>query len=157
MPEYQRYADQVLKTAATVNERHPGSVMVYNEDDFDRTLGSYKVYDALLVNSIMDGMNLVAKEGAALNENDGVLVLSRSTGAFEELGDHAITINDPLDVEETATAIERALDMPHDERAQRAAALRKEVESRDPEDWVEAQLDDMVAIRRGDPPITPVR
>jgi trehalose 6-phosphate synthase len=157
MPEYQRYADLVLKTAATVNERHPDSIAVYNEDDFDRTLGSYQVYDALLVNSIMDGMNLVAKEGAALNENDGVLVLSRSTGAFEELGDHAITINDPLDVEETASAIERALDMPQDERAQRAAALRKEVESRNPEDWVQAQLDDMVAIRRGGPPITPVR
>ena len=157
MPEYQRYADEVLKAAAAVNERHPESVALYNEDDFDRTLGSYKVYDALLVNSIMDGMNLVAKEGAALNENDGVLVLSRYAGAYEELGDHAITITDPLDVRETAAAIERALDLPAEERAQRAEALRKEVESRNPEDWVQEQLDDMVEIRKGGAPITPVR
>lgn len=157
MPEYQRYADEVEAAARRVNERHPDSIDFYDEDDFDRTLGSYKVYDVLLVNSIMDGMNLVAKEGAALNENDGVLVLSRSAGAFEELGDHAVTIHDPLNVEETADAIERALDLPQDERRHRANAMREEVDSRTPEDWVVEQLSDMVAIRKGRPPVTPVR
>lgn len=157
MPEYQRYTEEVEAAVGEVNARHPDSVAFYNEDDFDRTLGSYKVYDVLLVNSIMDGMNLVAKEGAALNENDGVLVLSRSAGAFEELGANAITIDHPLDVEETAAAIERALDLPQAERRERARALRTEVESRTPEDWVLEQLTDMIAIRGGDPPITPVR
>ena len=156
MPEYQRYAEEVVAATERINSRHPGSVVLYDEDDFDRTLGSYKVFDVLLVNSIMDGMNLVAKEGVALNENDGVLVLSRSAGAHEELGGDAITINDPLDVDETAVAIERALDLGPTERAERAGALRKVVESRTPEDWVQAQLNDMIAIRRGDPPVTPV-
>lgn len=156
MPEYQRYAEEVVAAVERVNSRHPGSVVLYDQDDFDRTLGSYKVFDVLLVNSIMDGMNLVAKEGAALNENDGVVVLSRSAGAHEELGANAITIHDPLNVDETAAAIERALDLSPAERTERADALRKVVESRTPEDWVQAQLNDMVAIRRGGPPVTPV-
>ena len=157
MPEYQRYAEEVEAAATKVNEKHPGSIAFYDEDDFDRTLGSYKVYDVLLVNSIMDGMNLVAKEGAALNENDGALVLSRCVGAFEELGEHAVTIHNPLSVEETADAIEQALDLPKEERTRRAKAMREEVESRTPEDWVVEQLSDMVAITRGEPPVTPVR
>ena len=156
MPEYQRYADEVGAAARRVNERYPGTIAFYDEDDFDRTLGAYKVYDVLIVNSIMDGMNLVAKEGAALNETEGALVLSRSAGAFEELGDHAITIHDPLSVDETADALERALDLPRDVRAERSRGLRAQVDSRTPEHWVQEQLDDMIAIRRGGPPITSV-
>jgi trehalose 6-phosphate synthase len=36
----------------------------------------------LLVNPIIDGMNLVAKEGLVVNQRNGVLVLSRTAGAF---------------------------------------------------------------------------
>lgn len=157
MPEYQRYAEEVQAAARRVNARYPESVAFYDQDDFDRTLGAYKIYDVLLVNSVMDGMNLVAKEGAALNENDGALVLSKRAGVFEELGPHAITIDDPLSIEETAAAIERAFDLTPAVRAERADALRAEVESRTPEHWVEEQLEDMIAIRRGDPPLTPLR
>ena len=48
-------------------------------------LTALQFYDALLVNPIIDGMNLVAKEGPAVNKNNGVLVLSRSSGAFQQL------------------------------------------------------------------------
>jgi hypothetical protein len=81
------------------------------EDDYDRTLGALSVYDVLLVNPIMDGMNLVSKEGPTVNKRSGVLVLSRGAGSFEELGDHAVTIDDALDVGATADAIEAALEL----------------------------------------------
>ena len=155
MPEYQRYADEVQAAVRDVNARHPGSILFYNKDDFDRTLGAYRVYDVLLVNSIMDGMNLVAKEGAALNERDGVLVLSPSAGAFEELGANAIKIEAPLEVGSTSRAIEEALDLPAEEREKRARALREQVDSRSPEDWIEEQLADMRAVRSGNAPLTP--
>lgn len=155
MPEYQRYAKEVEAAAVRVNERYPGSVEFFDQDDFDRTLGAYRVYDVLLVNAIMDGMNLVAKEGVALNERDGALVLSSNAGAAEELGRHAITIDDPLDVDETAAAIERALDLSPEERRDRATALRAEVDARAPEDWIEQQIEDMRSIQRRGEPITP--
>ena len=48
----------------------------------ERALAAMRRYDVLLVNPISDGMNLVAKEGPAANERDGVLVLSRTVGTF---------------------------------------------------------------------------
>lgn len=55
----------------------------------------------MLVNSIYDGMNHVAKEGMLLNQRDGVLVLSENVGAHEELRQHAVGVN-PFDVGATA-------------------------------------------------------
>ncbi len=155
MPEYRRYTEQITESVRAVNERHPGSIELYLEDDFDRTLGALSVYDVLLVNPIMDGMNLVSKEGPTVNERAGVLVLSRGAGSYEELGEHAITIEDSLDVTSTADALERALDMSTQERQSRWRELCRVVASRKPSDWIDAQLKDLEAIQRGDPPKTP--
>jgi trehalose 6-phosphate synthase len=155
MPEYRRYSEEIERVVADVNARHPGAIDFYMKDDFDRTLGAYLVYDVLLVNPIMDGMNLVAKEGSCLNENDGVLVLSRGAGSFEELGEHAVDIEDQMDVVSTAAALERAIDMPREERRARAAKLRELSTARKPEDWINAQLDDLEAIQAGEEPLSP--
>jgi trehalose 6-phosphate synthase len=113
------------------------------------------VYDVLLVNSIMDGMNLVSKEGPIVNSNDGVLVLTTGAGSFEEMGEHAIAIEDAFDIEETAAAIERALEMSAGERKERSSALREAAQRVKPEHWIEAQLEDLQAMREGNPPVSP--
>ena len=61
-------------------------------------------FDVLLVNPIMDGLNLVAKEAPLVNASDGVLVLSVNAGAYEELGEWVDRV-DPFDVEEQADAL----------------------------------------------------
>lgn len=157
MPEYQGYVSLLEDTVRAINARHPRSIELYMEDDFDRTLGAYRVYDVLLVNSIMDGMNLVSKEGPVLNERAGALVLSRGAGSFTELGEDAVAIDDPLDVGETARALEIALDLADDERIRKADNLRKKAEAANPDDWINAQLEDLAAIRttrepRSEPP-----
>ena len=73
-------------------------------ENYPRALAAMKWYDVLLVNSIIDGMNLVAKEGALLNERNGVLVLSEGAGAVSQLGEHALIIG-PTDVEGTAETL----------------------------------------------------
>jgi trehalose 6-phosphate synthase len=110
-------------------------------------VAAYKNYDALLVNAVRDGMNLVAKEAVVVNERDGVLVLSENAGAHEELGEHALTVN-PFDLDEQADAIHQALTMPGEKRRRRAKALREAVHSNTIEDWVEAQMEDIAAYRR---------
>jgi trehalose 6-phosphate synthase len=154
MPEYQAYMDDIYTIVDKVNASHPNSIELFMEDDYDRTLGALRVYDALLVNSIMDGMNLVSKEGPAVNENSGVLVLTATTGSHEELGEYAVEIRDPYDVNETAVALERALELPDEERRRRAQSLRRMVESSLPDDWIEAQLDDLQHISEGRAPVT---
>ena len=84
----------------------------------------YRAADLCLVTSLHDGMNLVAKEFlAARDDEDGVLVLSRFTGAARELRD-ALLVN-PYDIDGTADAIRRALEMDPDERKQRMQRMRK--------------------------------
>jgi trehalose 6-phosphate synthase len=79
-----------------------------------------------VVSSLHDGMNLVAKEFVSARDDErGVLVLSRFTGAARELTD-ALLIN-PYDVEESARALEEALTMPADEQAERMRRMRAQV------------------------------
>ena len=78
----------------------------------------YRAAHLCMVTSLHDGMNLVAKEYVAARQDDrGVLILSRFTGAARELFD-AITVN-PYDMQSTADAIAQALQMDAGEIAER--------------------------------------
>ncbi len=148
--EYAAYMEAVGRTAEEVNE-HCGTstwrpIELFMEDDFPRSVAAYKNFDVLLVNAVRDGMNLVAKEAAVINEKNGVLVLSENAGAHEELGEYALTVN-PYDIDEQAEAIHAALSMPEAERESRAKGLRETVRSNTIEDWVEAQIEDIDAYR----------
>jgi trehalose 6-phosphate synthase len=89
-------------------------------------------------------MNLVAKEGPIVNEREGVSILSENTGAHEELGEFALSVN-PFDIQELANSIYAALTMDRGERRRRAQGLVQIVTSRDPGDWVDDQLADIRA------------
>jgi trehalose 6-phosphate synthase len=157
MPEYRDYAERVEEAARRVNERHPGAVDLYTEDDFDRTLAALSLYDVLIVNPLMDGMNLVAKEGPALNQRAGVLVLSRGAGSFDELGDASITLHDPTDVRATADALHAAFSMDPERRQTLARRLKKKATDHEPEAWINSQLEDLAAIRGGGEPSSAFR
>ncbi len=88
-------------------------------------MAAYKHYDVLLVNAMFDGMNLVAKEGPIVNEREGVSILSENTGAHEELGEYALSVN-PFDIQELANSIYAALTMDPDERRRRADGLARD-------------------------------
>jgi trehalose 6-phosphate synthase len=150
VPEYAAYMEAVGRTAEEINQRYgTGSwrpIELFMEDNFPRSVAAYKNFDVLLVNAVRDGMNLVAKESAVINEKSGVLVLSENAGAHEELGEHAITVN-PYDVDGQADALYAALTMHQDERERRARAVREEVEANTIDGWVEAQIRDIEAYR----------
>ena len=82
-----------------------------------------------------------------VNEHDGVSILSENTGAHEELGEYALSVN-PFDIEELANSIYAALTMDRGERTRRAAGLAAIVTSRDPGDWIDEQLADIRAKGR---------
>ncbi len=90
-----------------------------------------------------------------MNERDGVLVLSENTGAHEELGEWALTIN-PFDLSGQAAALHEALTMDEGERRRRLAGIRAHVTDHDIGGWIEAQLADLDAVRRGSGTTLPV-
>ncbi len=139
LAEYLAYANEVEHTAARVNERWATRdwlpVVLDDRDDFARSVAGLQRYDVLLVNPLRDGLNLVAKEGPVCNRRDGVLLLSPEAGAYEELRPAAIRVH-PYDIEQAASALDIALSMPLDERAERAGRLRALAAARTPADWL---------------------
>jgi trehalose 6-phosphate synthase len=153
VPEYAEYLERIEALVAVVNHRHGTPdwmpIDLKLRDDLEEAVASYKHYDVIMVNAMFDGMNLVAKEAALVNERHGVSILSENTGAHEELGEYALTVN-PFDVQELADAIHVALNMAPEERARRAAALKEILTSRDPGDWIDEQVRDIRRKARGE-------
>jgi trehalose 6-phosphate synthase len=156
--EYQDYLDDVSAVVGRINAKYANvetgwqPIHLIMGENYPRALAAMKWYDVLLVNSIIDGMNLVAKEGALLNERNGVLILSEGAGAVSQLGEHSLIIG-PTDVEGTADAIYDALTMPLEDRRRRAEGLRRAVESDDVTTWFENQVTDMLTYGQERPPI----
>ncbi len=150
--QYQDYMREIMAEAGLINAEYSDPawepVRILVGDHYPRALAAMQLYDILLVNPIADGMNLVAKEGVLVNQQNGVLILSEHAGASYELGEHALLVS-PFDVYGTAEAMHRALTMSLDERRSRAVALRKTVEGADVSQWFAAQLDDALQPFRG--------
>jgi trehalose 6-phosphate synthase len=94
-----------------------------------------------LVTPLRDGMNLVAKEYiAAQDEEDpGVLILSKFAGAAEEL-EEALIVN-PYNIDDMANAMQNALRMPIEERKERHTALLRRIKMHDVSAWRRSFLD----------------
>jgi trehalose 6-phosphate synthase len=144
--EYAEYLERIEAVVAVVNHRHGSPdwmpIQLKLRDDLEEAVAAYKHYDVLIVNAMFDGMNLVAKEGPMVNERAGVSILSENTGAHEELGECALSVN-PFDIQELADSIHAALTMAPQERRRRLEGLQAIVTARDPGDWVDEQLADI--------------
>ncbi len=149
LAKYKRYSSEVKKLVEEINQRLGTAewtpIHAVYENDRVQALAAMQHYDALLVNPIIDGMNLVAKEGPVVNKRDGVLVLSRTAGAFQQLGKFSLPIT-PTDVTDTAEALYAALTMPISERHVMATQARLCVEKHDLNEWLQRQISDINAL-----------
>jgi trehalose 6-phosphate synthase len=140
---YLDYRTEVHRAVDQVNERFATAtwtpILLDVEDDHPRSVALLRRADVLLVNPIRDGLNLVASEGALVNERDAVLALSPEAGAWERLHEPALGVP-PFDLWGTAEVLHRALTMPADERRARADRLRALAEARTPAHWLAEQL-----------------
>ncbi len=146
VPEYAEYLERIEAVVAVVNHRHGSPdwmpIQLKLRDDLEEAVAAYKHYDVLIVNAMFDGMNLVAKEGPTVNQRAGVSILSENTGAHEELGEYALSVN-PFDIQELADSIHAALTMAEEERRRRHEGLRSIINRRGPGDWIDEQLEDI--------------
>ena len=157
--EYRHYTEKALALVKDINDRHgrPGwkPITVFHEHNRLQALVAMSLYDVLLVNPLQDGMNLVSKEGPAVNERNGVLVLSTSAGSYAELRDGVLPVRAD-DAVGTSEALHVALSMPAEERAARAKRLKEIVEDHDLDDWLRFQLEDLASIGCGQAAMSPV-
>jgi trehalose 6-phosphate synthase len=148
---YSRYLRQIRQTAARINNEHGNAdwqpIRLEIAESERKAIAALKNFDVLLVNPVYDGLNLVAKEGALVNEKDGVVVLSENAGAHEELRGNVLSIN-PFDVEATATAIYSALTMDAEHRKRLIDGARLVVRTNDIARWISNQVQDLRDLTR---------
>jgi trehalose 6-phosphate synthase len=153
----QSYADlrtRVEETVERINARYQTAhwkpvVLIERQCGHDEVARWYKAADICLVTSLHDGMNLVAKEYvAARDDGDGILVLSKFTGAAVELRD-ALIVN-PYDIRGVAEAIHSGLEMSREDRRQRMERMRRQVMEHNIYLWAASVLGDLRELRLED-------
>jgi trehalose 6-phosphate synthase len=151
IPSYIDLRRQVEETAERINQRFQTAhwkpvVLIERQCSHEEVDRWYRAADLCLVTSLHDGMNLVAKEFlAARDDEDGVLVLSKFTGAAIELRD-ALLVN-PYDTNGVADAIHQALEMSRGERRQRMQRMRRHVMEHNVYRWAANILGDLRELR----------
>jgi trehalose 6-phosphate synthase len=106
----------------------------------------YRLADVCMVTSLHDGMNLVAKEFVAARADEGgALILSRFTGAAQELRD-ALIVN-PYDAEQLADSIRVALEMDPEEKSARMRRMRETLKEHNIYRWAGNLIEELTRIR----------
>jgi len=152
IPEYQAYDARVRALAEGINARfdhggRPPIILKVEHHEPPSVYEHYRAADLCFVSSLHDGMNLVAKEFVASREDEqGVLVLSRFTGAAKEMPE-ALVVN-PYDADECATALDMALRMPREEQRDRMRLMRSLLRDFNVYRWAGLMLMDAYGMRK---------
>jgi trehalose 6-phosphate synthase len=152
VPQYAEYARAVRELVARVNgmaDPDDAPIWLLDGSDYALAIAALQLADAVLVNPIVDGMNLVAKEAAVVGSP--ALVLSETAGAAEQLAASALMVT-AADISGTSRMLERALELPTAERTARLRRLRSSVRDEDLAWWLARQLRDLAAIAGGGRP-----
>lgn len=147
--QYKRYLDDVEKTIEEINTTFGNAdwlpIKSFVENNYTLAIAGMKLYDVLLSNPVIDGMNLVSKEGPVVNKNHGVLILSEGAGAHNQLRHGSLTVS-PTDIEGTMQAMYKALTMSVEERQHLSGILVESIEKEDIIQWIANQMDDLVEL-----------
>ncbi len=152
LPAYKALQEHTYGEVKRINEKFGADgwqpiILIDTHQEPQAIFELYRAADFCLVNSLHDGMNLVAKEFvASRDDEDGVLILSTFAGASRELGE-AVLIN-PYDVNETAEAMEIAMRMNREERRNRMNLMRRTVKENNVYRWAGRMLMDLARIRQ---------
>lgn len=145
IPEYRRLLSEIERLVSEINGEfaRPGWVPIhyfYRALSRDELVAYKRIAHMVLITSLKDGMNLVAKEYCAARiDEDGVLILSEFAGAVAEMQNGALLVN-PYDYEGIARRIYEGFNMPRPERQRRMQVLRRQIRENDIFHWVDLFL-----------------
>ncbi len=148
---YRDYRRAIEEKARQINEEFGTydwqPVFLEIEDNYPKSVAGMMEFDILMVNSIFDGMNLVAKEGAILNRKNGIILLSVNTGAYMEMKGAVLPL-DPLDIWETAQLIHRAMSMPSRKKQAMSKRAREIVKENTSFKWLLRQIQNLRKVEK---------
>jgi trehalose 6-phosphate synthase len=148
--QYRLLRDEIEVTVGRINGQHgelgsPPVQYLHQSYPKEEMAALYLAADVMLVTSLRDGMNLVAKEYVACRPDEsGALVLSEFTGAADELAG-AFLVN-PHDIEGLKAAIVRAAAISPAEARRRMRSMRRRVRENDVAHWAASFLDALKGV-----------
>lgn len=140
-PMYQELLSEIVQTVEQYNAKlsslNYAPIRLHIGNDYQRASQALIRYDYLIAGSVADGLNLVVKEGAILNDRNGVIVSTKNVGAMAELGNFCI-----LAGEATATAITDALvearNLSAESRRKLSFELKRQIQEFDASYWAQS-------------------
>jgi trehalose 6-phosphate synthase/phosphatase len=154
---YQNLAKKLRALVDEINETYgtekwqPVDYM-YKSVPFEEVTALYQIADVAFIAPLRDGMNLVAKEFIASKRKRGVLILSQTAGAAQELPD-AILVN-PRNRQELVDALQQALTMRPRELRDRLKRMQQQLAGNTVQDWARSFVETLQQPVPGTPTIT---
>lgn len=139
---YSRLKSEIEALVSRVNGKYATAtwspiIYLYRSVSRCELIALYRSADVMLVTSLRDGMNLVAKEFcAARSDHEGVLVVSEFAGAAAELRTGALVVN-PYDVAGISHAVQTALLLSAADQQRRMLSMRKLLQADNVFRWAE--------------------
>lgn len=157
IPEYQNLGKQLDKLAEEINKEFSTSTWkpleyINNLIPFENVTALFQIADVGFITPLRDGMNLAAKEFVASNQGRGVLILSQTAGAADELKDALLV--DPKNAESLVKALEKALSMRRRELKRRLKRMRRHLSTNTVQFWAKSFVDTLQQPLPGTPHIT---
>jgi trehalose 6-phosphate synthase/phosphatase len=148
--EYNRLVQEVERRTSQINGKYatltniPVHFINKSVDSFSELCALYSLADVALVTPLIDGMNLVAKEYIACQQQkNGVLILSEFAGAAQELP-HALVVN-PYNRHEVTQAMQRALSLTDGEKEKLIQPMKERVLKYDARHWANSFVAELAA------------
>lgn len=142
-PEYQSLMAQITECVSKSNAQLSSlgykPIRLHIGNDYQRAAQALTRYDYLIACSLADGLNLVVKEGAILNDRNGVIVSTKNVGAMAELGDFCV-IAEEFTSTGIATALLEARNLSTESRRKMSFELKRHVQAFDLGLWAQSVI-----------------
>jgi trehalose 6-phosphate synthase len=137
-PSYQGLLTEIAECVNKYNDilssLNYSPIRLHIGNDYHRASQALIRYDYLIACSVADGLNLVVKEGAILNNRNGVIISTESVGAMAELGKFCVVAAAPTQVC-VAQALLDAKALDFESRRKMSVELKRIVQEFDSSNW----------------------
>ena len=139
-PMYQVLLSEIVQTVEQCNSKlsslNYAPIRIHVGNDYQRASQALTRYDYLIACSVADGLNLVVKEGAILNDRNGVIVSTENVGAMAELGEFCIVAAEATEIG-IIESLREAQNLSSESRRNMSAELKRHIQEFDSSNWAQ--------------------
>ena len=142
-PMYQVLLSEIVKTVEQCNSKlsslNYAPIRLHIGNDYQRASQALTRYNFLIACSVADGLNLVVKEGAILNDRNGVIISTTQVGAIAELGNFCIVAEEATEIG-IIESLREAQNLSSESRRNMSTELKRHIQEFDSSNWAQTAV-----------------